>query len=288
VLGGQALQFYQWVEPRLAPDQLDTLWRERVLPRLPWVEEWQRAHEGALSALVSGALSRLASGFNGLIQGIVTGLTSAAFVLFLFLLMLFFLLRDGHLLVEEVRRVSPLTPARERQVFEQVERTTRASLEAMIVVPLVQGLVAALGFWALGVPSALLWGLATLLAAFVPLVGTPLVWVPIAITLLATDHPGRALAVALYGNIVISGIDNVIKPKLLQGGASIHPLLGFLAILGGLRSFGPPGLIVGPVVLTLGISALRIWEMDVLGPPAPVPPVAPAAEAPAPEPVDVR
>jgi predicted PurR-regulated permease PerM len=268
VLGSQALQFYQWVQPRLAPAQLDALWRERVLPGLPWLEQWQRVNEGALTALVSGALSRLASGVNGLIQGIVAGLTSAAFDLFLFLLMLFFFLRDGHLLVEELRRVSPLSPARERQVLEQVERTTRASLQAMSVVPLAQGLLAALGFWALGVPSALLWGGATLLASFVPLVGTPLVWIPVALFMLATGRPGRALAVVLYGNFVISGVDNLIKPKLLQEGASIHPLLGFLSILGGLRSFGPAGLIVGPVVLTLGIAALRIWEMDVLGLPA--------------------
>jgi predicted PurR-regulated permease PerM len=234
-----------------------------------------------LASLVSGALSRLANGVNSLIQGLVKGLTSAAFELFIFLLMLFFLLRDGHLLVDEVRKVSPLSPAREQLVFQQVTRTTRASLEAMILVPVAQGLVAALGFWALGVPSALLWGGATLLAAFVPLVGTPLVWIPVALFMYATGQPGRALAVALYGWIVVSGIDNVIKPKLLQGGASIHPLLGFLAILGGLQTFGPAGLIVGPVVLTLGIAALKIWEMDVLGVATPAPALAPEPAAPA-------
>jgi predicted PurR-regulated permease PerM len=290
VLSGQALHVYQWVEPRLNPEQLQTLWRERVLPRSPLLQEWHRVNQGALASLVSGALSRLANGLNSLIQGIVKGLTSAAFELFIFLLMLFFLLRDGHLLVDEIRKVSPLSPAREQLIFQQVTRTTRASLEAMILVPVAQGLVAAVGFWALGVPSALLWGGATLLAAFVPLVGTPLVWIPVALFMYATGQPGRAVAVALYGWIVISGIDNVIKPKLLQGGASIHPLLGFLAILGGLQTFGPAGLIVGPVVLTLGIAALRIWEMDVLGVGAPAPapePAAPAVEAPR-EPVEAR
>jgi predicted PurR-regulated permease PerM len=265
VLGSQALQFYQWVAPRLEPDRFAVLWKERVLPSLPWLEEWQRLHEDALSSLVSGALSRLASGVNGLIQGLVAGLTSAAFELFLFLLMLFFLLRDGRLLVEEVRRVSPLSHAQEQQLFERVASTTRASLLAMIFVPLVQSLLAALGFWALGVPSALLWGGATLLAAFVPLVGTPLVWIPIAVYLFLAGRSGAALGLVAYGVLVISGIDNILKPKLLQGGASIHPLLGFLAILGGIQSLGPAGLILGPVVLSVGLAALRIWELDVLG-----------------------
>lgn len=263
-LGSQALQFYQWILPRLEPEQLDAFWRDE-LQRFPRVAAWTRVYEGALMSLVSGALSRLASAMNALIQRTVTGLTSAAFDLFVFFLMLFFLLRDGHLLLEEVRRVSPLSPAQESQLIDRVARTTRASLQAMILVPLAQGLLAALGFWVLGVPSALLWGGVTLLAAFVPLVGTPLVWVPIALFQLFAGETWRAAAVALYGNFVISGIDNLIKPKLLQGVASIHPLLGFLAMFGGLMTFGPAGLIVGPVVLSLGLAALRIWEMDVLG-----------------------
>lgn len=274
-LGSQALQFYQWIRPRLEPSQIETLWRESVQPLFPRVSEWTRLSEGALTSLVSGALSRLASGLNALIQGTVTGLTSAAFELALFLLMLFFLLRDGPLLLEEVRRVSPLSLAQEAQLIDRVARTTRASLQAMILVPVAQGLVAVVGFWIIGVPKALLWGGVTLLAAFVPLVGTPLVWVPIAIHQLLTGDVWRAVTIALYGNFVISGIDNVIKPKLLHGVASIHPLLGFLAMFGGLLTFGPAGLIVGPVILSLGLAALRIWEMDIIG--KAIPPPAPGA-----------
>jgi predicted PurR-regulated permease PerM len=279
VLGSQALQFYQWVTPRLEPERFAVVWRERVLPSLPWLEAWQRLHEGALSALVSGALSRLATAVNGLIQSVAAGLTSAALELFLFLLMLFFQLRDGHLLVGEVRRVSPLSLAQEQQLFDRVANTTRASLQAMILVPIAQSLLATLGFWAIGVPSALLWGGATLLAAFVPLIGTPLVWLPVAAYLFLAGRGGAALAVLAYGSLVISGIDNIIKPKLLQGAASIHPLLGFLAIFGGIQSFGPAGLVLGPVVLSLGLAAVRIWELDVLGRPPvaaePAPAVAP-------------
>jgi predicted PurR-regulated permease PerM len=279
-LGSQALQFYQWILPQLEPERLDAFWREEAA-RFPRLAAWTRVSEGAITSLVSGALSRLASGMNALIQGTVKGVTSAAFDLIIFLLMLFFLLRDGHLLLEEVRRVSPLSPAQESQLIDRVARTTRASLQAMILVPLAQGLFAALGFWALGVPSALLWGGVTLLAAFVPILGTPLVWIPIALFQLFEGETWRGVAVALYGNFVISGIDNVIKPKLLQGVASIHPLLAFLAMFGGLLTFGPAGLIVGPVVLSLGLAALRIWEMDVLGsasaPPAAAAPAAPAS-----------
>ena len=88
----------------------------------------------------------------------------------------------------------------------------------------------------------------------------------------------------IYGVVVISGIDNVIKPMLLRGSAQIHPLLGFLSILGGVLVYGVAGFLVGPVVLSLVLSAIRIYRMDVLRPASgPAVPV----EAPRERPADV-
>jgi predicted PurR-regulated permease PerM len=143
------------------------------------------------------------------------------------------------------------------------------------VVPLAQGFLAAVGFWLFGVPSPVLWGVAVVFAAMVPILGSPLGWVPACVYLFLTGTRWQAFGMLAWGLLVISGIDNVLKPLLLRGTARLHPMPAFLSILGGVLAFGPAGVLVGPVILSLALSAVRIYRLDVLraGPrPAPAPP----------------
>ena len=117
-------------------------------------------------------------------------------------------------------------------------------------------------------PSPVVWGVAVIFAALVPILGSPLGWVPACVYLFLYASTWQWVGMLLFGIVVISGIDNVIKPLLLQGSADIHPLLGFLSILGGILAFGVFGLLVGPVILSLVLSALRIYRLDVLRPPS--------------------
>jgi predicted PurR-regulated permease PerM len=266
ILGQQSLAVLDWVRPRLARAELQTVLTETLPSRSPWLRDWLPP----LMPLVSDALDRLASAANTLIQGVVTGVTYALFELVIFTLMLFFLLRDGGRLRAELRQVSPFSDAQETQVFDHLSKTVKGVLQAMVVVPLVQGILAGVGFWIFGVPSPLVWGVMVVFAALVPVLGSPLGWVPAAVYLYVTGPLWPAVGLALYGTVVISGADNVIKPLLLKGTAQIHPMLGFLSILGGVISFGPTGLLIGPVVLSLVLSAFRIYRLDVLrAPPVP-------------------
>ena len=274
ILGQQALTVLDWVRPRLARAELQTLLTETLPARAPWLSDWLPP----LMPLVSDALGRLASAANTLIQGLVTGVSYALFELVIFTLMLFFLLRDGGRLRDELRQVSPFSEAQEAQVFDHLSKTVKGVLQAMVVVPVAQGILAALGFWLFGVPSPFVWGVMVVFAALVPILGSPLGWVPAAVYLYMNGPFWPAAGLALYGTVVISGADNVIKPLLLKGTAQIHPMLGFLSILGGVLSFGPAGLLIGPVVLSLVLSALRIYRLDVLRAPA----VPAAADVPSP------
>jgi predicted PurR-regulated permease PerM len=264
LLGQQALAFYAWVQPQLQPTALRVLF-ERTVPRYPWLRQLLGLREGELPALVSEALSRVASVTNEAAQRAATGLGSAFLELAVFLLILFFLLRDGHRLRAEFRQVSPFSDAQEGEILEHLERTVKGSLLALVVVPLVQGLLAFFGFLLFGVPSPHLWAVFVVLAAFVPLVGSPLGWGPAVAYLFLTDASvARWLGLLLYCLVVVSGSDNLVKPLILRGTAGIHPLLAFLAILGGVLTFGPLGFLVGPIVLSLLLSALRIYRLDVL------------------------
>jgi predicted PurR-regulated permease PerM len=250
-------------QPLVGPEELRRFWEE-IPARYPGLRGWVALLENQISPAVTGGLARLAGGVDVILQTVLGRVTHAVIDLGLFLLMLFFLLRDGGKLREEIRPVSPFSDDQEQLIFEHLERTIKGALQAVVVVPLIQGVLAGIGFFLFGVPSPLVWGTAVILAATVPLVGSPLGWVPACLYLLLKGHTAAALGLTAYGIVLVSGSDNVIKPLLLQGRARIHPLLGFLSILGGVLAFGVFGFLIGPVVLSLVLSAIRIYRLDVL------------------------
>lgn len=263
-IASQALSFYAWIRPRLTNMELEASWQHYVVGQFPWTADLQTLGQGRIAEFLSGALSHLASAANNLLQGAVGGLTAAALEIALLLIMLYFFLRDGNRFRAKIREVSPLSRVQADEVLDQVARTMKASIASLLLVPLVQGVLATAGYWVMGVPNALLWGGLTTLMAFVPLVGTPLVWIPICIYLWVTGQVWQAVVLAVYSGTIVSMVDNVLRPWILKGSTHIHPLWSFLAILGGVLSFGPLGLLVGPLILSLGVSALRIFESDVL------------------------
>ena len=265
LLARQAALFLEWirVQPVMGPEEMQRFW-EQLPQRYPGLRAWVAWLQAQVTPVLSGGIDQLAGRANGLLQNVLGRATHAALDLGLFLLMLFFLLRDGGRLKAEIHPVSPFSEEQERQIFDHLERTIKGALQAVVVVPVVQGILAGIGFAIFGVPSPFVWGTAVILAATVPLVGSPLGWMPACVYLLLQGHSGPAVGLLVYGIVVVSGSDNVIKPMLLSGSARIHPLLGFLSIIGGVLAFGVFGFLIGPVVLSLVLSALRIYRLDVL------------------------
>jgi predicted PurR-regulated permease PerM len=250
-------------QPLLGPEQLQRLW-EQLPQRYPALRAWIEWLQAQVTPVVAGGLAQVAGGANGILQNVLGRVTHAAVDLGLFLLMLFFLLRDGSRLRAELRPVSPFSEEQERLIFEHLDRTIKGALQAVVVVPVAQGILAGIGFMLFGVPSPFVWGTAVILAATVPLVGSPLGWIPACVDLLVQGRTGAALGLLVFGTVIVSGSDNVIKPLLLRGSARIHPLLGFLSIIGGVLAFGVFGFLIGPVVLSLVLSAIRIYRLDIL------------------------
>lgn len=265
LLAQQAMAFVEWLRPWLEPAAFEKLWREDLPRRYPFLMIWvrQSADGGAMPA-ASSALSRVLTEVNHLAQSVLAGLAAGLIDLGIFLMMLFFLLRDGDQLRDAVRGISPLTRGQETEVMEHLANTVKGVLQSMVVVPLAQGAVALVGFLVFGVPSPVLWSVMVVLASVIPLLGSPLAWVPAGLYLLSQGREAQGIGLLVYGAVVIAGIDNIIKPLILKGAARIHTMLGFLSILGGLYAFGPKGLIAGPVTLSLVLSAYRIYRYDVL------------------------
>jgi predicted PurR-regulated permease PerM len=270
LLGNQAVSFFDSVRPYLQPESLRELLTQKLPARYPWLadlRDWLQFNlPGETTAMdfISPALSQLASGANRLMQRGVAGLTSALLDLILFLITLFFILRDGAKLGTVLRGIAPISTERANEVYDQLARTVKGVLYAMVVVPVSQGILAMIGFSIFGLPSPIFWGTMLIFGAIIPGIGSPLVWVPAAVYLLFTGPLWQGLGLFAYGTLVISTSDNIIKPILLRETAQIHPLLAFFAILGGILSFGAVGFLVGPVILSLMLSVIRIYQTDIL------------------------
>lgn len=171
------------------------------------------------------------------------------FQLFVMLFALFFCLRDGGRMVDAIRALLPFEPARRERIITQTYDLVVATVGSTFAVAIVQGTLTGLTLGALGFHAPVFWGVITAFFSLVPAVGSGLVWGPAAVYLFATGDIVRGVILAGVGAGVISMADNVLRPLLLSGRTSMHGLLVFISLMGGVVAFGFIGLVVGPVIM---------------------------------------
>src|SRR5690606_38944548 len=196
----------------------------------------------------------------------------------------FFLLRDGPRLVDLLVHSLRLGDERERLLLSKFTEVTRATVKGNLVVAVVQGALGGLIFWILGMPAALLWGVAMAVLSLIPAVGAGLIWAPAAIYLFATGSVVSAVVLLLYGVLVIGLADNILRPILVGRDTELPDWLVLLSTLGGLVVFGISGFVVGPLIAALFIAFWQIFARDFngLGPLDDAPEGQPDPPAPAP------
>jgi predicted PurR-regulated permease PerM len=157
----------------------------------------------------------------------------------------------------------PLRPRYTRDLLEEFRRVGRTTLLGTVATGLAQGGLAGLGYFVTGVPEPAFFGAATALASLIPAVGTCFVWVPAGIFLIATGHPGMGALQLTWGTLVVVGAsDYLIRPALVGRHSTMPALLTFAALFGGVEAFGLIGLILGPLVMALSFSTLRMFAHD--------------------------
>jgi predicted PurR-regulated permease PerM len=197
----------------------------------------------------------LASHLAGLLGNSFGALTQLVLMMFI----LFFLYRDHKLALSTLRSLLPMTESEAGLLLDRSTDTIYATALGRFLVAVVQGFMAAVGFWALGVRGAFLWGALTALVAIVPAFGAYLVWVPIAVYLALTGHWLKATILTGWGSLVISSVDNFLYPALVGSRLQQHTVAVLLSVLGGIALFGISGIILGPVLLTIAKTLLEIW-----------------------------
>lgn len=174
----------------------------------------------------------------------------------------YFLLRDGRTIAQTVSKRIPMAPHKRRALFEKFITVIRATIKGSIVVAIVQGLVGGLTFYFLDIRAPLLWGVVMGMLSLVPAIGTGLVWVPVAIYLLATGDVTRGIVLLFVGFFVISMIDNILRPILVGKDTRMPDYVVLIATLGGIGVMGINGFITGPVIAALFMAAWDIFAED--------------------------
>ncbi|MDX5985470.1 AI-2E family transporter [Sphingomonas echinoides] len=172
----------------------------------------------------------------------------------------FFLLRDGRTIVAKVEHAIPLLPEYRRALFDKFAAVVRATIKGSLVVAVLQGLIGGLIVWGLGIGGALLWGVLMGAFSLLPAIGTGIVWVPMALYLLATGAIWQGIALALCGFFIISSVDNVVKPILVGRDTQMPDYVVLISTFGGLELFGFNGLVVGPVIAAMFIATWEIFS----------------------------
>ena len=231
---------------------------------VPWVSSslaWLNDMFGVNTAQVRGwvtqgaqqVLQWLASAGGKVFVGAIG--TVVGFVLMEF--MLFFFIRDGEQMLTTARDLIPLPRAYKARLFDHLSAVTRAMVYGTGLTALIQGALVGIAFLIAGLPSPLVFGVIAALAALLPFGGTALVWGPAAIVLAGQGKWGWAAFMVVWGALLVSLVDNVVRPWLVSGRADVGTLTVFIGVLGGLSAFGAIGLFLGPVILALMIALIR-------------------------------
>ena len=178
-------------------------------------------------------------------------------------LAMFYLFRDGESVVGRLREVLPFEQSHRDRMISDVRTLVFASVTSSLVVAALQGTIGGLTFAVTGIKAPVFWGVMMGFFSFVPLVGSALIWVPIAFSLIAGGHWGRGITVILVCAVIIGLLDNVVRPLFISGRAEMSGLLVFIGVLGGISVFGLLGVVLGPIIVATARSLL-----DVYAPPA--------------------
>ncbi len=202
-----------------------------------------------LTSTLADAVGAIATFLASRAGSILQNVASFVFQLFVMMFGLFYFLRDGDRIVSLIRRLLPFEPARRDRMITQTHELVVATVGSTFAVAIAQGALTGLTLGFLGFQSPVLWGVTTSLLSLLPMVGSGLVWGPAAIFLFASGDIVRGVVLVAVGVGVIGMADNLLRPYLLSGRTTMHGLLVFISLLGGMAAFGFIGLVIGPVVI---------------------------------------
>jgi len=180
----------------------------------------------------------------------------------IFLLAMFYFLRDGPRLVDYLNSMLPISEKYRAELMKKLSRLSYGIIYGIFGASIVQGFLVGIGFYIVGIDNAAFWGAIAALLSPLPYIGTSIIWVPVVIALLVSGHWVSFLILMIWCTLIVGLADNIVKPYLIGSSTALHPLAVLLTLLGGAFAFGIKGILFGPFVLTLTLAFLHIYSLE--------------------------
>ncbi|HLD03123.1 MAG TPA: AI-2E family transporter [Candidatus Nanoarchaeia archaeon] len=178
---------------------------------------------------------------------------------FIMLFTMFYLFREWPAVQKLISKLIPLEPVHRAYLLGQLRMSIKGILLGQVLTAFIQGLAGGLGFLVFGVDNVVFWTFLMIILSMIPMLGPYLVWIPATILLYLNGHVGKAIGLAIYSILVVSNIDNFVRPKLIGSKIGVHPVFVLIGVLGGLAAFGLIGILLGPLIFAIFLSLLKCY-----------------------------
>jgi len=246
----------QSVKLYVASQQIDFITPlKTIFPDLFASEEFSTEIGSTLYSFVTRTTNSLVKIFSTLILDFPTLFLQSFVVFFTF----FFVLRDKEKLIEYIKSLLPFSKRIEKKLFESSKGITMSVIYGQVIIGILQGIIVGIGFFIFGVSNALILTLFASLAGILPIIGTTIIWFPVAIYLILAGNTFSAIGLGIFG-LISSSFDNIIRPAFISKKTNMHPLLILIGMIGGLFLFGILGFILGPLIIAYILIILEVYR----------------------------
>ncbi len=213
-----------------------------------------------LDQIVKQAIESISGVILNQTSWLITNITRLVFSFVLMIFTLYYFFKDGDYVVQKAKRLMPLSRTQIDVSFRQFQDVVLAAMYGGVAVALIQGVAGGILFAAVGISSAVFWGAVMAFLSIIPILGAFLVYIPAGLILIISGAYVKGIVVIAVGTLVISQLDNLLRPYLISGRTSMHPLMLFFTILGGVYLLGLLGVVVGPLIGAVFVTLLDIFE----------------------------
>lgn len=228
-----------------------------------YINDLERVVESSIPGFELNLADQIRQGSQWFISNlgaIFAGTASTIFLLLIAIIGIFYCFRDGARFTSWLVKISPLSDTDDEAIISRLATAVRSVVTGVVLVSIIQGVVAAVGFSIFGIERAVLWASVAAIAALLPGIGTSVIMIPAIAFLFFVGSIGNAVGLLVWALVAVILIDNFLSPYLMSRGNKLHPFVILLSVLGGITLFGPIGFVIGPVILSLFMVLLEIYS----------------------------